>query len=423
MKFIGNKLGRQLLLILVIVFDIILINILIFIPKALTPVYETMIYNTLKNPLDIINGKVEQNNFQHGIVYVYYFDDHIYTSGNYDKHINVKKDDLEGYLVNEFGNFVNEGKHYYYYVSVDNDSKKVAIANETYFSSIKDRIILTVVVIFLTSFLITGLIVFFWSSMIVRKIGKLKNKVDNIDNDNYNHDIDFALDDEIKSLAMSIEDARISLKEEEEYKNSMYQNISHDFKTPITVIKSYIEAVEDGVEDKDEALKVIKEQNEKLERKVYSLLYLNKLEYLKDKSDETMTLIDIKEVINTSVEKFKYQRKDVNFITKIDNSRFFGTYDLWETIIDNILNNFVRYAEKEIKITVNHNKIILYNDGPHIDEKLVNDMFNPFKKGIKGQFGLGLSIVKKTLNLLNYDIVIENNKKGVSFIISKRNNK
>ena len=423
MKFIGNKLGRQLLLILVIVFDIILINILIFIPKALTPVYETMIYNTLKNPLDIVNGKVEQNNLQHGIVYVYYFDDKIYTSGNYEKHINVKKEDLEGYLVNEFGNFVNEGKQYYYYVSEDNNSKKVAIANETYFSSIKDRIILTVVVIFLTSFLITGLIVFFWSSMIVRKIGKLKNKVDNIDNDNYNHDIDFALDDEIKALAMSIEDARISLKEEEEYKNSMYQNISHDFKTPITVIKSYIEAVEDGVEDKDEALKVIKEQNEKLERKVYSLLYLNKLEYLKDKSDETMTLVDIKEVINTSLEKFKYQRKDVNFITKIDNSKFYGTHDLWETIIDNIMNNFIRYAEKEIKITVNHNKIVMYNDGPPIDEKLINDMFNPFKKGIKGQFGLGLSIVKKSLNLINYDIVIENNKKGVSFIISKRNNK
>ena len=40
-------------------------------------------------------------------------------------------------------------------------------------------------------------------------------------------------------------------------------------------------------------------------------------------------------------------------------------------------------------------------------------------KGIKGQFGLGLSIVKKTLNLLNYDISIRNSKKGVSFIIKK----
>ena len=39
--------------------------------------------------------------------------------------------------------------------------------------------------------------------------------------------------------------------------------------------------------------------------------------------------------------------------------------------------------------------------------------------GIKGQFGLGLSIVKKTLNLLNYDITIENNKNGISFVIKR----
>ena len=423
MKFIGNKLGRQLLVILVLVFDIVLINILIFIPKSMTPIYESMIYNTLKNPLDMVNTNFKENTYRNGIVYVYYFDNNVFTSGNYEKHIHVDINKLEDYLSDEYGNFETGGNKYYYYVSIDADSKKVAIANENYFSNIRDRIILTVVGIFLASFLITGIIVFFWSSVIVRKIGKLKNKVDNIDNDNYNHEVNFFLDDEIKSLALSIEDARVNLKEEEEYKNSMYQNISHDFKTPITVIKSYIEAVEDGVEDKDDALKVIKEQTDKLEKKVYSLLYLNKLEYLKDKPDENMTYINIKEVIDSSVEKFKYQRKDVEIITKIDNSKFYGTVDLWETIIDNILNNFIRYAEKKIKIIVKNNKILLYNDGPNIDEKLINDMFNPFKKGIKGQFGLGLSIVKKTLNLLNYDINIENNKKGVSFIINKRNNK
>ena len=131
-------------------------------------------------------------------------------------------------------------------------------------------------------------------------------------------------------------------------------------------------------------------------------------------------MIDISEVINASIDKFKYQRKDVTFTASIDNSKFIGTFDLWETIIDNILNNFIRYAKKEIKITVKNNKLTLFNDGPNIDNDMIEDIFNPFKKGIKGQFGLGLSIVKKTLNLLNYDISIENSKKGVSFIIKKR---
>ena len=56
---------------------------------------------------------------------------------------------------------------------------------------------------------------------------------------------------------------RLSLINQEEFRNQMYQNISHDFKTPLTVIKSYVEAVEDDVEDEKTALSVIKQQTQK----------------------------------------------------------------------------------------------------------------------------------------------------------------
>ena len=91
---------------------------------------------------------------------------------------------------------------------------------------------------------------------------------------------------------------------------------------------------------------------------------------------------------------------------------------MWEAIIDNILNNFIRYANKEIKITIKNNKIILFNDGSNIDKDVLNNIFSPFEKGVNGVFGLGLSIVKKTLTFLNYDINIQNTKNGVKFIIS-----
>ena len=127
----------------------------------------------------------------------------------------------------------------------------------------------------------------------------------------------------------------------------------------------------------------------------------------------------MKYIINESVSKFKVSRPDVEFVLDIDKkSRMFrGSADMWEAIIDNILNNFIRYARKKIKITVRNQKIILYNDGENIDENVLNNIFTPYEKGIKGVFGLGLSIVKKTLHLLNYDISIENVKKGVKFII------
>ena len=102
------------------------------------------------------------------------------------------------------------------------------------------------------------------------------------------------------------------------------------------------------------------------------------------------------------------------------NTIFRGSSDMWEAIIDNILNNFMRYAKKKVKITVKKQKIILYNDGENIDENVLNNIFTPYEKGLKGIFGLGLSIVKKTLHLLNYDIIIENVKNGVKFTIYEK---
>lgn len=419
MKYIENRLGRQLILILVIIFDIVLVTVGFILPNLLTPMYESTIYNALKNPLDMISSDLEGRNISNEIAYLYIENDTVYASRNYEKIVNIDKKEVLSMLDKEYGTFDYDEKPYYYYLSKHDDVIKVAIANKSYFNKIRGSFMVSVISLFLLAFLLIALIVFVWSSIVVKKIEKLKTKIDNIDNDNFDHKINFRTDDEIKSLALSIEDMRMNLKMQEEYKNNMYQNISHDFKTPLTVIKSYVEAVEDGVEDEKDALKVIKEQTDKLEKKVYSLLYFNKLDYLKDRNVDKKSLIDISEVINASVEKFKYQRKDVTIRTSIDDSKFNGTFELWETIIDNILNNFIRYAKKEIKITVKNNKLTLFNDGPAIDENLVNDIFNPFKKGIKGQFGLGLSIVKKTLNLLNYDISIENSKKGVSFIIKK----
>ena len=111
---------------------------------------------------------------------------------------------------------------------------------------------------------------------------------------------------------------------------------------------------------------------------------------------------------------------NIKFEVNIDKkSTFYGSVENWETILDNILSNFMRYTKTTIKITVRQNKIILYNDGEPIEKDFIEAIFTPFRKGIKGQFGLGLSIVKKTLNLMDYDITIKNEKKGVSFTITR----
>lgn len=421
MKNQKQTLSKQLIIIIFLVFSIAFICLGVVLPKTLIPLAENNVYRYLSEPLKFIQSNFDKDLSSSEIAYLYIIDQKIVTSDNLTE---VMGFDNPLFIIkkiknNTYGKFIYKHNTYYYYTIKAEQVTKIALTNDTYINKTKADILAAILPIVLGTLLIVGLILVIWSSIIIYKIDKLKSKVDNIDNEDYNHTIDFKANDEIKSLGYAIEDMRISLKSQGEYRNQMYQNISHDFKTPLTVIKSYIEAVHDEVEDKDKALQVIEEQTEKLENKVHSLLYLNKLDYLKD-SKPKIEKIDMEKLINDEVSKFKWKRKDVEFIVEYDHkSVYFGTVEHWETILDNLLNNFMRYASTTIKINAKQNKIILYNDGSNIDNDLLEGIFTPFRKGIKGEFGLGLSIVKKTLCIIGYDINIKNEKKGVTFIITR----
>ena len=415
-----NNLSKQLLLVVGVAFILLFISLGVVLPQMLIPVAEQTIYSYLSEPLKMYDNDIDNKLLNTEIAYIYISENTITTSPNIREVISFKSlDDIQKEMKDSHGKFIFNHKTYYYYTLKKDTITKIAISDDSYINRTKASIISAIFPLVFGTFLLIGLMLVYWSSHIVRKIEKLKNKIDNIDNPDYNHKINFIIDDEIRSLSLAIEDMRLSLINQEKYRNQMYQNISHDFKTPLTVIKSYIEEVEDGVEDKDTAFKIIKTQTEKLEQKVHSLLYLNKLDYLKDKKVEH-NIIDMEKLIEQEVSKFKFHRKDVNFeVIKDSKSKYYGSYENWETILDNLLSNFMRYAKTNIKITMRQNKLILYNDGEGIDKDFLEVIFTPFRKGIKGEFGLGLSIVKKTLNIMDYDITIHNEKKGVSFIITK----
>ncbi len=421
MNYQKNRLSRQLLALIGVFAVILFISLGVILPKVLIPVAERNIYQYLSEPLKYINTDIDQSLLNTEIAYIYVLDGKILTSDNFQKVIPIKDmSRLKEVITKNYGKLLYHGETYYYYTIKGEGVTKIAISNDSYINKTKTSILKAIFPIVLGTCLLIGLVLVLWSTIIVKKIEKLKLKIDNIDNPDYNHKIDFVVDDEIKSLALAIEDMRLSLIHQEEYRNQMYQNISHDFKTPLTVIKSYIEAVHDQVEKEDVALSVIEEQASKLEQKVHSLLYLNKLDYLKNSKNIPIEKVNMVEIVEKEVEKFKFLRKDIKFLVDIDKrEKYYGTKEYWETILDNLLSNFMRYATTTIKITSKNHKLILYNDGEAIDANFLEGIFTPFRKGIKGEFGLGLSIVKKTLNMIGYDIMIKNEKKGVSFIITK----
>lgn len=403
---------------------IVIISLGIVLPKTLLPIYEENLYNHLRQSLLLLENPTNvSNKISSEIAYIYVTEDNssVILSDNISSIIDIK--DINIILNNttrSYGNFIHNKKIYYYALEETSSLKKIAITGNNYINRMKAEILKIILIVVGITFVIISLLILIWSNNLVNRIKKLKDKIDNINNDDYNHKNIYDYDDELYTLEVAIENMRVYLKEQEEYKNQMYQNISHDFKTPITVMKSYIEASEDGIETKDSALEICKEQLKKLEIKVHSLLYLNKLNYFQEKKDNLNEKCDVSKVVLSSIEKFNPSRPDVEFVLDIDkkNVMFRGSEEMWEAIIDNILGNFMRYAKTKVKITIKNNKIILYNDGPNVDENVLTNIFTPYEKGVKGVFGLGLSIVKKTLIFLNYDINIENEKKGVKFIIS-----
>ena len=422
---ISGKLSHQLFLLILVVFAITFLMLGIILPQVVVPITEKNIYNYLKEPLEFIQSDIDKNLGDSEIAYIYKFGETSAYSENLHDLMKFKNvGEILSYIKDDYGRFVYRNQVYYYYTLHNDNVTKIAITNDSYILKTKTDILNSILPVVLITFLIIAFLLILWGSIIVKKIEKLKQKIDHIDDGTYDHSLSFAVEDEIKSLEMAIEDMRISLKDQEEYRNQMYQNISHDFKTPLTVIKSYIEAYHDDMEDASTVLTVISEQTEKLELKVHSLLYLNKLDYLKNNMKKEYTVVDMKKIVDAAIREFKFRRRDVKFIVSFDkNSKFYGTEEYFETIIDNLLANFLRYADKTIKITAKNNRLTLYNDGPNIDSSLLDGIFTPFRKGIKGEFGLGLSIVKKTLLLMDYDITIKNEKKGVSFHIFKTSNK
>lgn len=423
MKKLKIDLSKQLIIITTVSLLIMIISISLILPKSLEPFFEETVYSYLSQPLNLSLSETSLSNGQ-DVAYIIYRQDGVYISSDYKKILSI--DDYSKilkYINNKQGSFTYKSHKYYYYKKVDNGNEVIALTTDNYFRLLRSNYLGIVIPIIIITYLIIIILLTFWSRFIVSRLEKLKLKVDTIDNPNITINKNkFEFDDEILLLDNTIDEMKDIILSREKYKSEMYQNISHDFKTPITVIKSYIEAYKDNVEDIESVIDVSEEQIKKLEKKVKTLLELNKITYLQN-SYKNDVKIKIYPIIESIIEKYKIINKTIKYEIKCDkkNILYNGNEDIWDSIVNNLLSNAIRYAKEKIIITINKDNIIFFNDGDKIDETVINNLFEPYKKGKKGENGIGLSIVKGNCNLINYNIYAKNKKNGVEFIISKRN--
>lgn len=228
--------------------------------------------------------------------------------------------------------------------------------------------------------------------------------------------------DEVGDLAEAIVSMNNELKRQEQLKEEMVQNISHDLKTPIATIKSYGESIKDGIypyETLEKSVDVIIEHATRLEKKVHSLLLLNRMGYLVSE-DFTKQKTEMKQLIEKVILSLKVFRPRIRLNIELVETTFVGLEEPWRVVVENILDNALRYAKNEISIELSERELRIYNDGESIPADTLNQLFNPYEKGKGGQFGLGLAIVKRVVDAYGYRIMVQNVDKGVVFIISER---
>ena len=420
-KIKNMSLSKQLIIVTLIALGICSLALGIILPKILKPFYEKSVYNYLRQPSNYIGPNT--NKMSDDISFIIITKGGaIYISGNLNEMIpGITSSEIIEKADKEQGKFDINGTTYYYLWGETKGQRNLIITDRTQIREQEESLLGIIFPTMIATITITILLLVTWSQYILNKIKKIDKKTKALITGEKIEGNEFIIDDELNELSSTIDEVDRELKEKDEYKNMMFQNLSHELKTPISVIQSYIEGIEDDVVDKDEAIKIISEETKVLSNQVKTILQINKIDFMKDSKKYENSKTNLKNVINEVIEKHKMIREDieyaVNFEKEEEDNIFNGTEEMWRAVFDNILGNFVRYAKNKVEITVKKDEIVLFNDGEKLNNEMIEKIFLPYVKGNKGQTGLGLSIVKKTVNLFGYDIKAKNVEAGVEFII------
>lgn len=331
---------------------------------------------------------------------------------------------MRGNLEKYHGIFKNASNDLDSYYSVLRITDKQYLISKTY-SDNMDKLenVLVNSVVYITVIVVGFffIVLMMWVITLIHPLNQIRNYIERV---KLGKDAELHVNrkDEIGELADALVSMRDELLRQEKTKEEMIHNISHDLKTPIATIKSYGESIKDGIYPYDtleKSVDVIIENANRLEAKVHSLLFMNRVEYLISQDCEGISS-NMQEIVETVVQNTKFIKPEITIQTDLEEVWFDGLAEPWRVAVENILENALRYAKTTINIHLSEEEgLTIANDGPCMDEDRIKVLFKPYEKGQGGKFGLGLSIVSKVVNANHYEVCGENTADGVIFRINK----
>ncbi|MGH1328011.1 ATP-binding protein [Bacillus pretiosus] len=311
---------------------------------------------------------------------------------------------------------------------------------------LKDYYVYALIIVFLVIILLS----FYYSKIIVKPLIKMNRVTKKMANFDFSEKLPVTADDEIGGLSGSINTLSVNLKDRidrlnvantklqqdiererqlEKTRKEFISGVSHELKTPLSVIRSFAEGIKDGVsKDTTYYTDVILEETENMNRLIVEMLELAKLESGTYKLD--MTTFSIGELIQQVYTKllFSMEEKHLQVNVDVDSSIFVNANrSRIEQVVVNLLSNAIRYTPDGEKIHVSVielediAKVEIENTGNPIPEESLEKIWDRFyrldasRSRHTGGTGLGLSIVKNILDLHHAEYGVYNTTNSVVF--------
>ena len=237
---------------------------------------------------------------------------------------------------------------------------------------------------------------------------------------------------ELKTANVELQDDIEKKIQIDEMRKEFLSNVSHELKTPLALIQGYAEGLQECINDDAESrefyCEVIIDEADKMNRMVKKLLTLNQLEFGNDQV--IMERFDMTELIRGVANSTRILMEQKGIRLELENSEeawVWGDEFKVEEVITNYMSNAINHADGEKRIDIQLEKkektvkITVHNTGEQIPEEDLSKLWDKFYKVDKartreyGGSGVGLSIVKASMEQLGQPYGVYNCEDGVSF--------
>ena len=272
--------------------------------------------------------------------------------------------------------------------------------------------------------------------MTARPLHKIRKAAMEYSKGNFKYEIQLRGKDEFHDVATALNYMGKELSSLDEYQKKFIANISHDFRSPLTSIKGYAEAIQDGTipyEIQNKYLDIIVFESERLNKLTNNLLELNNFDNNRNLLD--ISSFDINQIIKKTCTSFEgiCTKKKIQFNLVFSDKELFVAADMGkiQQVLYNLIDNAIKFSHPNSIIRVSSTQkndkafISVRDNGCGIPKASINKIWERFfkqdtsrGKDKKGT-GLGLSITKEIINAHNENIdVISTEGVGSEFTFS-----